>query len=96
MVQKKRGYDEESLIKKTRRRLKELFHGEKTYAKKEAVPSGRAWQYKAVREIEQEQRTGKVAKRKKDIKTVRTKATEKGLKRAGVTEKEKARLRGKH
>lgn len=58
-------YSEEGLIKRTKRRLYELWHGKKAYAKKKVK------------------------------KTVRTKDVEGGLKRAGLTAKEIARLRGK-
>ncbi len=32
---------EESLLKKTQRKLKEVFYGSKTYSKKKVVPSGK-------------------------------------------------------
>jgi len=61
---------EKSLIKKTKRRLKELFYGERTYLPGHKKP-----------------KTGK--------KTNRTKRVEGGLKAAGLSASDIAKLRGK-
>jgi len=77
---------EEDLVRKVSRKLREVFGGGKTYAKKEFAPSRARGRYERQRERE----AGK-----KQYKTVRTKAVTRGLKAAGLTKAEIARLRGR-
>lgn len=69
MPQKKRN--EEALIKKVARKLREIYYGPKTYLPKKPKP------------------------KPAEKTTVRTKTITKGLRSAGLTQKEIDRLRGK-
>jgi len=79
--------DEEGLVKKTKRRMKELLGGERTYLPKERKLVAKVPEIKA--------KPMKEITAKPELKTQRTVQVESGLKQAGLTEKEIARFRGK-
>ena len=77
---RKRPEQDEGVVKRVARKLRETFYGKRTYAKKKFPPSRGS---KAARGEE-----------KKVRKTKRTKQIEQRLRESGLTEKEIKRLRG--
>ena len=89
---KKKPAKKKSLFEKTKRRVKELLGGSKTYSKKRYGPAKNEWVDKTYGESKKRV----VAKpKKKKFKTTRTAAIEKRLRSAGLTDKEISGLRGK-